>query len=113
MTVAGATAFNPSVVVFEPPVRRWHCPACTATHTTRDARPHTPMHPCAKFGGMSVPFVPDGTAAKLEAVERQDYIGDEQVQRDADGRPVMSVVTTRDDGQDTTVYAPTAHIRKE
>jgi len=46
--------------------------------------------------------------AEVEAREREDYVGTEKVQTDEDGRPVMSVVTTRDNGQDTAVYAPVA-----
>jgi hypothetical protein len=49
-----------------------------------------------------------GTRAKVEAVERGDYVGDEIIQTDGEGRPVMAVVTTRDDGQDCTVLAPVA-----
>jgi hypothetical protein len=57
---------------------------------------------------MSIPFVREGVKAKVEAREREDYVGSEIVQRNADGRPVMSVVTTRDEGQDVAVYAPMA-----
>ena len=53
-------------------------------------------------------MVPAGTRCKVEAVEREDYVGKERVQTDANGRPVMSVVTVRDDGQDVAVLAPTA-----
>jgi hypothetical protein len=60
------------------------------------------------MAGLSVPFVADGTRSKLEAVEREDYIGRELVQVDGNGRPIMSVITTRDEGQDCTVYAPCA-----
>jgi hypothetical protein len=49
-----------------------------------------------------------GMSAKVEAKDREDYVGRELVQTDEDGRPVMSVVTTRDNGQDAIVYAPTA-----
>lgn len=58
--------------------------------------------------GLVVPMVPAGTKAKLEIVERGDYVRDENVQTDTDGRPVQAVVTTRDEGQDCTVYAPCA-----
>ena len=44
------------------------------------------------------------------AVEREDFIHGEDVRYDADGRPVAAVVTTRDDGNDVVVYAPTAHM---
>jgi hypothetical protein len=57
-------------------------------------------------------MVPAGTRCKVEAVEREDYINGDLVQVDGRGRPVMSVITTRDDGQDCTVYAPTALARR-
>ena len=47
-------------------------------------------------------------SVKVEAREREDYVGHELVQTDEAGRSVMSVVTTRDDGQDAIVFAPTA-----
>jgi hypothetical protein len=53
-------------------------------------------------------MVPAGTNCKIEVVEREDYTNGDLVQRDGEGRVVMSVVTTRDDGQDCIVYAPTA-----
>ena len=87
---------------------RWECPNCDATHVTHGSRPHTPFHSCRGLKGLTVPFVAAGTAAKVVPVERGDYVGSEDVQTDGEGRPVMSVVTTRDDGQDCTVYAPTA-----
>jgi len=58
------------------------------------------------------PLVRDGVDCTLDVVERQDYVGREMVQTDADDRPIMAVVTTRDDGQDCTVYAPTAFAER-
>jgi hypothetical protein len=55
-----------------------------------------------------VPLVREGTAAKLVPVERGDWVGREDVQVTDERRPVMAVQTHRDDGMDTTVYAPTA-----
>ena len=49
-----------------------------------------------------------GTRAKVTVTEREDYVGDEYVATDATGRPVQSVITERDDGQDVAVYAPAA-----
>jgi hypothetical protein len=90
------------------PVHRWECPNCTATHVTHDPRPHTPFHPCRGLRGLSAPLVPAGTRCKVEARDREDYVGREQVQTDGEGRPVMSVVTVRDEGQDCAVLAPAA-----
>ena len=92
--------------------RRWACPSCDLTDVTHEAKPHSRMHPCAGLAGLTAPMVPAGTSAKHEAVERGDYIGSDLVQL-TDGRPVMSVVTTRDEGQDCTVFAPTATAHQE
>ena len=89
----------------------WECPNCSSVARTVDAK--IPMHPCRGLAGLMVPLVPKGTDCKVEAVERGDYVGQESVQIDVNGRPMMAVVTTRDDGQDCTVYAPTARGTKE
>jgi hypothetical protein len=87
---------------------RWECPNCWESHVTRSARPHTPFHRCRGLAGLRAPFVAAGTVCKVQAVERGDYVGREQVQSDAEGRPWMAVVTTRDNGQDCAVLAPLA-----
>jgi hypothetical protein len=48
-----------------------------------------------------------GIKADVRTVEREDYIGGDLVQVH-EGRPIMAVVTEREDGQDVTVFAPTA-----
>jgi hypothetical protein len=101
------------VTILPAPEQRWECPNCTATHVTRESKPHTPFHTCAGLRGLSAPFIAAGTKAKVEAVERGDWVGKELVQTDGEGRPVMSVVTTRDDGQDCAVFAPTARGNAE
>ena len=90
------------------PVRQWYCPNCHLEDTTREARPHSRMHVCPKLRGLSAPMLPKGTAAKVTANEREDYVGTDDVFLH-DGRPVMNIVTTRDEGQDCMVFAPTAH----
>jgi len=89
-------------------VHDWYCPNCGKTDVTREVRPHVRFHTCSKLHGLTAPMLPAGTKAKVEAVERQDYVGRELVQTDESGRPVQSVVTTRDEGQDAIVFAPTA-----
>ena len=73
------------------------------------AEPHTRFHTCLGLNGLTAPMIRAGIKAEIRAVEREDYIGTEDVQTDAAGRPIMAVVTERDDGQDVTVFAPTAH----
>lgn len=84
----------------------WYCPACGLTDRTRPL-PNR-FHQCPKMGGLTTPLVRAGVSAKFERVMRQDYVGAERVQADDQGRPVMSIITHRDDGQDVTVFAPTA-----
>jgi hypothetical protein len=88
--------------------QRWECPNCTATDVTHEAQPHTRFHACRGLKGLTAPFVPAGTRCKVEAVEREDYIGDEVVTYDGEKRPIMRVETTRDEGNDVAVFAPLA-----
>jgi hypothetical protein len=90
------------------PEHRWVCPNCDLTDVTHEVPRQVRMHPCAGNRGMTVPFLPEGTNAKVELVERQDYINGDIVQTDDEGKPWMTAVTTRDDGTDCLVYAPTA-----
>jgi hypothetical protein len=94
--------------LLQPPAHHWECFSCDRLDTTHEQRPHSRMHACAGLGGMTVPFVPAGSRGEHRVNERQDYIGDELVQLNADGRPVMSIQTIREEGMDATVYAPTA-----
>lgn len=86
--------------------QRWECPACGQQAVTV-GEPNR-YHACPKMHGMTTPMVIAGTHAKVEAHEREDYIRDENVQLDGEGRPVMNVTVTRDEGQDVVVFAPTA-----
>lgn len=92
--------------------RQWYCPNCGVQDVTHEARPHTRFHACHRLRGLTAPLLPVGTAAKVELREREDYVAGEAVQLDPErGRPVMSVVTTRDDGQDVIVFPPTVTAR--
>ena len=98
-------------LLLRPPPQDWECPNCPVTDRTvgRTNRFHT----CAGLGGITAPMVPAGSGARVRAVEREDYVGREaaSVLRDADGRPIMSVVTERPDGSnDVMVNVPTARV---
>lgn len=90
------------------PEQRWECPNCTLQDVTHEAQPHTRYHACRGLKGLTAPMVPAGTRCKVEAVEREDYIGDEIVTYDGENRPIMRVETTRDEGNDVAVFAPLA-----
>jgi hypothetical protein len=87
---------------------RWECPNCPATDVTYEQEPHSRFHTCRGLRGLTAPMVPAGTRCKVEAVEREDWVGGELVTRDGEGRPVMATQTTRDDGTDRAVFAPCA-----
>lgn len=99
-------------VLLQVPEQRWECLSCDLKQVTREARPHARMHPCKGLAGLTVPMVPAGTRGTHRVHEREDYIGGELVQyAPGTGRPVMSVTTERDDGEDVAVYAPTATMK--
>lgn len=97
--------------LIDPGYVEWHCPQCGATARTKP-EPNR-WHPCPKLKGLSVQMLRKGVAGSIRIVERQDFVGKERVQLlGEDRRPVMSVVTTRDNGQDAVVYAPMVVGRK-
>jgi hypothetical protein len=101
-------------VLLEPPVRRWECPNCTQRAVTREVIPQARYHQCAGLRGMTAPMVLEGSDVKVEAVEREDYVGSETVTTDGEGRPIMAVITTRADGSnDCAVMAPCATNKGE
>ena len=93
----------------------WECPNCTCVDRTTDARAQ-PFHRCRGLLGLTAPLVPAGMKCKVTAHEREDFIGQELVQTvevDGKARPVAQIRTTRDEGDDCVVLAPTAHILAE
>jgi hypothetical protein len=92
----------------------WACPNCDQEHVTEITGPHQPYHVCPGLHYVLAPYVTAGTRCKVESVIREDYVGQEEGLRfDENRRPVSSVVTTRDEGQDCAVFAPTATARQE
>lgn len=90
----------------------WHCPNCGLEDQTVEPRTHTRFHKCPALAGITAPMLPVGSKARVITREREDYIGQEDVQLDANGRPIMSVITERDDGStDVIVFAPTSRAR--
>lgn len=89
----------------------WYCPNCPVSDVTTVPQPHTRFHTCMGLRGLTAPLLRVGTKAKVVAHDREDYVANEIVQTDNTGRPVMSVTTTRDDGEDTIVFAPTSTMR--
>lgn len=90
---------------------RWVCPNCTQTAVTHEATAqHTRLHTCAGLKGLTAPLVRAGVSCKVTAVQREDYVGKDLPHVDGDGRVVMAVRVTRDEGEDCVVLAPTASM---
>ena len=99
------------VPILELPVVDWYCPNCKATDQTREARIHIRYHICPKLRYLSAPMVRRGIAAKVELNEIEGYVGQELVQYDPErNRPIKNIETTRDEGNDIVVFAPTARV---
>jgi hypothetical protein len=107
VTAVEGTAADPLVVTFW---TEWYCPNCKQTGRTSNQGPHVRYHTCPKLRMLSAPMLRAGTKAKVTAREREDYEGADagHVFHDMNGRPVMSIVTERDEGQDCVVFAATA-----
>jgi len=102
------------VTILLTPTQQWACPNCKQTAVTHESKPHTRFHTCPGLKGIVAPMVAAGTKVKVSAKEREDYVGSEKVQTNAEGRPVMAVVTEREDGSnDVSVFAPTATGKAE
>ena len=86
----------------------WTCPNCDLTEISNNPQPHSKFHYCRGLRGLWAPMVEDGIRCKVEAKDRDDYVNGDDVQTDGEGRPVMSIKTTRDDGEDLAVLAPCA-----
>lgn len=85
----------------------WVCPNCPARAVTK-GQPNR-FHSCPAMHGLTAPMVLEGTDCQVVAVEREDYVGTEDVRFDGAGRPVMAIRTEYGDGRnDTMVFAPTA-----
>lgn len=89
------------------PITRWECPNCDQKLVVNSHSPHSPFHPCAGLKGMQAPMVLEGTDCDIRANVREDYVGEEDVTYDENGRPIMAVETRYADGRnDLAVMAP-------
>lgn len=92
-------------------VQHWACPNCSAVDRTTEQQPHSRFHSCPGLNGLTAPMIPAGSGSRVRAVEREDYVGKENVLLDGNGRPIMAVLTERPDGSnDVAVLAPCATL---
>jgi hypothetical protein len=87
----------------------WYCPNCGKEDQTHETGPHVRYHTCPKLRYLSAPMLRKGKAGKIEVKEWDDYVGDERPTMDPErGRPISSIITTRDNGQDCIAFAALA-----
>jgi len=85
----------------------WHCPNCGLTERTRPVPVNASrFHTCPALHSLTAPLVRAGTDCKVTAVERGDYLRDEEQRTGDDGRPYMAVVTERADGSNDAAVFP-------
>jgi hypothetical protein len=93
-----------------PPFEDWYCPNCGVSERIAGLPLNASrFHTCPSLHMLTAPLIRANVYAKVEAEERQDYIGHATQARGDDGRPYMAVRTTRDDGDDLAVNAELAH----
>lgn len=99
-------------LLLTPVQRRWQCPTCDKQHVTSGPASEQPMHHCPALRGIAVPYVEvfetelNKSAQRHVVVEWGDYVGDQLVRRDGEGRPVSAVRTERADGSNDVVVFP-------
>lgn len=93
--------------------QEWRCPNCGLEEITRPLPPNAVrFHPCPRLHMLKAPLVLAGTDCKVEAIEREDYLGGEVQRTGDDGKPYGGVRTVRADGSnDFAAYAPLAQAR--
>jgi hypothetical protein len=90
----------------------WYCPNCGTTDQTLAMPPDSSQyHPCPGLHGLNAPLVRAGVKAKVEALERQDYLCKDTQTTGDNGVVYMAIHTERDDGDDLVVHAPVARMR--
>ncbi len=89
----------------------WECPSCHKTERTRPIPANASrMHPCPGLHGLTAPMVRAGMDCKVYAVERGDYLRDEEQRTGDDGKPYMAVVTERADGSNDAHVFPAVAV---
>jgi hypothetical protein len=92
-----------------PVEQTWVCRDCPTALRARVGT-RTPMHACPAHNGMRLPMMAEGARGDLRLVERDDYVGKEDVTYDERGRAIMRAEIVRDDGNDVWAYAPAARV---
>lgn len=101
-----------NVPLLIPPFEDWWCPNCGINERIAGLPPNAGRyHTCPRLHMLTAPLIRAGVYAKVEAEERADYLGREIQETGDDGKPYMAVRTTRNDGDDLMVNAPTAQAR--
>jgi hypothetical protein len=101
------------MILLNTPVVRWECQFCTAELATEGVPLEPLLHVCPGKAGFLMPMTQQGERVGVKTHEREDYIGNDIVRTDGEGRPIMATTITHDDSEDRLVYVPTATTRSD
>lgn len=102
------------VPLLKVPFEDWYCPNCGISERIAKLPPTSSrFHICPGLHNLTAPLIRASVYAKVEAVEREDYLNGEIQATGDDGKPYMSIVTTRDDGEDLMANAGLAQRRPD
>lgn len=91
-------------------ITRWECRNCSRRAVTRGLIPNR-FHDCPGLHGLVAPLIREGSDCRVIAVERGDYLRNEQQRTGDDGKPYMAVVTEYADGHtDAAVFPAVATL---
>lgn len=98
-----------SAVDLIPVEQTWACQDCPTRIRARVGT-QTPLHPCPAHNGVRLPMLAEGERGDLRLKVRDDYVGNEDVSYDEQGRPICAAEIVREDGNDVWAYAPAARV---
>lgn len=85
----------------------WFCPNCGLTERTKPlAVNEWRYHTCPRLHMLTAPLLRAGEDAKVVAVERENYLGEEIQTTGDDGRPYMGIHTVYADGHNDVIAHP-------
>lgn len=117
MILDGALVISSAPDLVAPLERVFECSSCGKRVKTNDTYVAPRLHPCPALNGLLADLTLCNTRGDLDVkvkhvpIAREDYVGDELVRRDDNGRPWMAMDTLRADGSnDRLAFAPTARM---
>ncbi len=89
--------YNGPVPLLRVPFEDWYCPNCGIAERVKALPPNASrFHTCPRLHMLTAPLVRANVFAKVEAVEREDYLGKETQATGDDGNAGLATVRAGD-----------------